>query len=79
MPAKQNKHMLISFTSKPAPGEPSKPLTAHEKALQVRRHAQALSTSPLFCHAGHGPFTLCTSVGLCTAADILDKVAQCTA
>jgi len=33
--AKQSKHTPIKFTGKPA-AEATKPLTAHEKALQVR-------------------------------------------
>ena len=45
MPAKQNKHTPISFTSKPAPAEPSKPLTAHEKALQVHTTLHKLSAA----------------------------------
>ena len=46
MPAKESKHTPITFNSKPAPTEPSKPLTAHEKALQVHHLAQAFSVWP---------------------------------
>ncbi len=81
MPAKESKHTPITFNSKPAPTEPSKPLTAHEKALQVHHLAQAFSVWPeLTCSS---PLTsLPVSDNICTqnrrAAEHYDNRVECT-